>query len=354
MKLVFICQVVDENDPVQASTVRWLEEFAKKPTVEKITVIALRKGTYVLPEKISVHTFHAKSRLKTLMYFYRKIFEVPIQAIDLFFIYQSGPYPLLLLPFRLLLGKPVFQWYAHPHISPMMKFCMIFCNNIVFTSTRNACPLNLSKVKVVGQGIDTTRFCVKPKKKTRDLVTVSRVAPVKRLDLMLRALAYSNRQNQVHYRLDIYGPTLEKDHKYRVNLLTLTEELGISDFVCFRGPVSYDTLPEILNSYRVFLNFSATALDRSSVEAMACGVPVISTNNCMKEILPQQLREFLVVPPRDVSKQAAAIHYLLSLDDTSLAEIGNALRDVVVTSHGVETLVDKIIAKMTRYLPQAY
>jgi glycosyltransferase involved in cell wall biosynthesis len=350
MKLVFVCQVVDENDPVQASTVRWLESFAKKSEVDQISVIALRKGNFTLPDNVSVCAIKSKTRLCTLMRFYREILRLSPQTVDSFFIYQGGPYPLLLLPFRLFLGKPVYQWKAHPYIGLMMRFYARFCDTKVFTSTRNAFPLSLSKIKVVGQGVDTTKFRIRDAKKTGDLVTVGRVAPVKGLDLMLRDLKHCKRYYQSHYRLDIYGPTLEKDREYREYLESLIKGLNLLDLVSFRGKVRNERLPEILNSYRLFLNYCGGALGRSVVEAMACGLPVISTNRCVEEIIPHNLRSNLIVPREDLLKQAEAIHHHLSMDEVSLTEIGKTLRSVAVQSHNIETLVEKIIAEMNESL----
>jgi glycosyltransferase involved in cell wall biosynthesis len=346
MRLVFICQAVDQNDPILASTVRWIEEFSKKPQVEQMAVITLRKGTFALPRNVEVHAIKGRNRLVTLARFYEEVLRSVSRGADGFFIHMGGPYPVLLLPFRLLMGKPVFQWKAHPYIGPLMRFSARFCDTKVFTSTRNAFPLRLPNVRIVGQGIDTAQFCIELLPKMGDLVTVGRIAPVKRLDVMLKALAQCNHRYETSYRLDVYGPTLEMDHEYREHLKALLKQLNLSLFVCFRGAVPQRQLPKILNCYRLFLNFSKTALDRSVVEAMACGLPVISTNPCVEEILPEHLRPLLMVPAADVDNQAQAIHHLLSSDDRQLSEIGQALRNIAVRDHSVTSLIDKILVEM--------
>jgi glycosyltransferase involved in cell wall biosynthesis len=346
MRLVFICQAVDQNDPILASTVRWIDEFVKKPQVEQMTVITLRKETFALPDNVEIHAIRGRNRLVTLARFYREVSRAVFRGVDCFFIYQGGPYPLLLLPFKLLMGKPVFQWKAHPHIGLTMRFYARFCDTKVFTSTRNAFPLRLPNVRVVGQGVDTAQFCIEALPKTGDLVTVGRIAPVKRLDAMLRALAQCNRRCGASYRLDIYGPTLEMDYEYREHLKALIAQLDLSAFVSFRGSVPQDQLPGILNRYHLFLFFCKGALGKAAVEAMACGLPVISTNPCVEEILPEHLRPLLMVPETDTDKQAQSIHQLLSSEDRQLSEIGQALRNVAVRDHSVTSLIDKILTEM--------
>ena len=183
MKVVFICQTVDLHDPILAVTVSWIKALASQPQVESVGVIALRKGTYSLPDNVTVHVIKARSRLVTLVRFYQEVLRTELRDADCFFIYQGGPYPLLLLPLKLLMGKPIYQWKAHPHISSMMRFYARFCDTKVFTATKNSFPADLSNVKVVGQGLDTAEFCIKPLQKTDDLLTVGRIAPVKRLGL---------------------------------------------------------------------------------------------------------------------------------------------------------------------------
>ncbi len=346
MRLVFICQAVDQNDPILASTVRWIDEFAKKPPVEQVTVITLREGTFALPDNVEIHAIKGRNRLVTLARFNKGVLRSVVRGVDGFFIHMGGPYPVLLLPFRLLMGKPVYHWKTHPYISPMMRFSARFCDTKVFTATRNSFPLPLPNVRVVGHGIDTTVFHIKPLPKTGDLVTVGRIAPSKQLDVMLKALAQCNHRYGTSYRLDVYGPILRMNDEYEEYLRALVEQLDLSAFVSFRGAVPQYQLPGILNCYRLFLSFSKTALDKSAVEAMACGLPVISTNPCVEEILPEHLRPFLMVPAADMDNQAQTIHHLLSSDDKQLSEIGQALRNIAVRDHSITSLIDKILVEM--------
>jgi glycosyltransferase involved in cell wall biosynthesis len=346
MRLVFICQTVDQDDPILASTVRWIEEFAQRPQIEQMTVITLRKGKFALPDNVQVHAIKGKTRLVTLVRFYKEVLGAVTGGVDSFFVHMGGPYPVLLMPFRLLMRKPIYQWKTHPHINPVMRFSACFCDTKVFTATRSSFPLPLPKVRVVGHGIDTTQFGIQPLPKTGDLVTVGRVAPVKRLDVVLRALAQCNQRYGTSYQLDVYGPILEMDREYGDHLKALVKQLNLSTLISFRGSVPHHQLPEILNRHRVFLSFSQTALDKSALEAMACGLPVISTNPCVEEILPEHLRPRLIVPEADVDNQAQSIHQLLSLDDDTLSKIGQAMRNVAVQDHSVISLIGKILAEM--------
>jgi len=347
MKIVFICQAVDQNEPIQSTGMRWIEALAKRAQVEQVTVIALRKGKFSLPENVQVRSIKAGNRLIAILNFYREIFKAIIhKEADCFFVYQGGPYPVLLLPFKLLLGKPIYQWKAHPSVNLLARFCARFCDTKVFTSTQNAFPLKYAKVKVVGQGVDIEMFREKSVAKTGDLITVGRIAPVKQLHSMIEALVHCKKRHGKKYRLDIYGPTFEKDRKYKADLEDLIIKLDVGGSVSLHEAVYQNELPDLLNRYRAFLNFSRTALDRSVVEAMACGLPVISTNPCVEEVIPEALRPCLIAPETDLDEQAKRMHSILSLDENQRMEIGKALRETVEQHHSIEALFDKILAEM--------
>ncbi|MFH1759250.1 MAG: glycosyltransferase [Patescibacteria group bacterium] len=283
MNIIFICQAVDQNDTLLASTIGWIREFAQRPEIGKVTALALRVGEFDLPENVEVVKIKGANRLATTFNFYKEVLR-RIKNTDWFFIYQGGHYPLLLLPFKLL-GKKIYQWKAHPRVSLMMRFYAYVCDTKIFTSTPSAFPMKLKKVKVVGQGVDTEKFNIQNIPKTGDWVTVGRIAPVKRLEKAIELLAHYNKRYDVDYRLDIYGPVfLEKDRKYKRELDQLILRLGLEKLVEFKGAVNRDKLPEILNRYKLFISFNDGAVDRSVLEAAACGLPVFTPNKCVAEM----------------------------------------------------------------------
>jgi glycosyltransferase involved in cell wall biosynthesis len=346
MRILFVCEAVDRADPMQPTTVSWIETLAGKPGVERVDVLALRVGEHGLPPNVRVRRVKGSSRLATVLRFYGGVLAALARGLDAFFVYQGGPYPLLLLPFRLLLGTRIYQWKAHPHASRTMRLTARFVDTKVFTSTRHAFPMALSTLRVVGQGIRTDVFTILPGAKLRRLVTVGRIAPVKRIDLMLRALGEANRGAAVPLGLDLVGPVEDvPDHVEALRRIVVEEGLG--DLVAFRGPVRQEELPAILNRHAVFLHFCDGALDKTVAEAMACGLPVLSTNACVAEILPPDLRALLILPEGDVEGQAARILAVAGAGEERLREIGRRLRDVIVANHGVSRLFDRIVAEMT-------
>ncbi len=347
MNIVFVAQAVDSNDMVLASTVRWIRVFAEHANVNHVSVVTLRAGEFSLPSNVEVTAIGRGGRLVRLLRFYRAIraFQRD-RGIDAFFIYQGGPYPLLLLPWRLFAGVQVYQWKAHPHVSRLMWFYARFCDTRVFTSTASAFPVNLPNISIVGNGIDVTEFSIRDTPPTRDLVIVGRLSPSKRIEVALEALAIVGRRHGYVPSLDLIGPDV--DPGYRTRLEARVNELDLAPYVTFAGGLTRSALPERLQRYRAFVNVSDTALDRAVLEAMACGLPVISSNPCVREILPPEDLGWLCVPPNDADMLAERIHAVLALDATARQRLGRELREVAVAGHSDVSQSDRILSTIGR------
>jgi glycosyltransferase involved in cell wall biosynthesis len=120
-------------------------------------------------------------------------------------------------------------------------------------------------------GIDFTEL--KEKYGIRDekiLMSVGRLHPVKRLDLLLRAV----QQLDQRYKLFIVGTgTLENELK------EMAESLGVSDRVLFTGAVPYSEVPKFMNMADLMvMTSSIEGQPRVLIEAMSCGTPAVGTN----------------------------------------------------------------------------
>lgn len=346
LRIVFFCQAVDADDPVLPTTVRWIEALANKPGVDHVSVLALRTGRYELPANVDVTAFRRSNRLTTSAAFYRALRRSLRPRPDCFFVYQGGPYPAMLLPFKLLRRIPIVQWKAHPVISRQMAFYARWCDDLILTSARAAFPMALPKVRVLGQGIDTDRFRIEKRPRLGDLIAVGRIAPTKHVDEMVRAVAHANRTNGTGYRFNIYGPVLPGEQAYMARVVNLIDELGAADWVKLHDPVKQEELPDLLNGHRASLNFTYGAIDKTAVEAMACGLPVITTNDAIVEILPPDLHPILVADKDGMAAQAETIHRLLGRPEAEIERLGQRLRALVVSDHSIERLFDRVLEEI--------
>lgn len=344
LQVGYICKAVDESHPALANQVRWIRALADQPRVRHVYVLTPRRGSATLPANVTVRTFGGRSRLRLRHLgsgFARELLRS--SSVDLFFIAQGGPYPALLLPWRILTGRPVFHWKAMPLVTARMRFYARWCDDLIFTATRESLPLDSDKVRVIGHGIDTSLFDIREERPSRDLVAVTRVAPIKRLDEVVRAVAECKRAFGSSYTLDIVGPCDSKSRDYRLRLLQLIGELGLEGSVRLLGTVEHRDLPVLLAKYRAAINFSDTAFDKASGEVMASGLPLITTNGPAAEVIPPSLATQLVAPREDAQAQAAVIDEVLRWDDTRRLDVGSRLRDVIVKNHNLDSLFSKVL-----------
>jgi glycosyltransferase involved in cell wall biosynthesis len=346
LHILYICRAVDESARVTAVQVRWISAIAGLPQVARLTVLTSRLGSARLPSNVSVRTFDRGSWPRLVRSFYREVLRSRIRTVSCFFVVQGGPYPALLLPLKTLLGVPIYHWKAQPHTSRKMRFYARVCDDLVFTATEKSLPLDLPKKRVIGHGIDTELFRPVARSPDRDFIVLGRVSPIKRIDLMVQAVA-AHRELFGHApTLDIVGPVFSSARQHADDLRALVDRLELTASVRFLEAVEYDRLPELLPRYRGLLNFSGTAFDKSVGEAMACGVPVLSSNPCVEEDLPPDLHAYCVVPATDVHAQAAALRRLLALDETTRSWLGQRVREHVVEHHGLRSFAVRLIGEI--------
>ncbi|HKQ80512.1 MAG TPA: glycosyltransferase family 4 protein [Blastocatellia bacterium] len=102
--------------------------------------------------------------------------------------------------------------------------------------------------------------------------------------------------------------------------LRTAQELKIEDRINFTGAVPKPDVPERLNQGDIFLN--TTNVDNmpvSMLEAMACGLCVVSTNVGGIPYLLNHQQDALLVPPDDAEAMASAVRRILTEPDLAVA-----------------------------------
>ncbi|MEJ2345809.1 MAG: glycosyltransferase family 4 protein [Gammaproteobacteria bacterium] len=100
------------------------------------------------------------------------------------------------------------------------------------------------------------------------------------------------------------------------SLRTLAKELGVEESVSFTGRLDNDAMADLYRASDVVLNTSLVDnMPISILEAMACGVPVVSTNVGGIPFLVTDGREAMLAPPGDVAALADATITVLTRDD---------------------------------------
>lgn len=91
------------------------------------------------------------------------------------------------------------------------------------------------------------------------------------------------------------------------------ERTRVLERITFTGPVPKEIVPQIMRQHDVFINTpSIDNMPVSVIEAMACGLPVVSTNVAGIPYLIENGRTGLLVSPGDSQGMAAAVRSLFA------------------------------------------
>ncbi|MDZ7336942.1 MAG: glycosyltransferase [candidate division KSB1 bacterium] len=187
------------------------------------------------------------------------------------------------------------------------------------------CPKH--KIVVHYYGIDTDRFAYPertyPEKKEVNILMCGTLEPKKAQNWVLEALhLWEKRQCSQHsFRITFMG-----EGPLRPRLESLVHEFGWEDRVCFLGHVPYHD-PRLVEEYRqadIFALPSITikgdkeGIPGTIVEAMACGLPVVSTYHAgIPEVITNG-QDGLLVRERDLEGLSQALGQLI--EDRALRE----------------------------------
>lgn len=195
--------------------------------------------------------------------------------------------------------------------------------------------LSAARVTHIPNGIDLDRFRPPTMSLGQDtnapiIGTVAALRPEKNLSCLIQA--FSLLPSQQNARLMIVGDGPELLH-----LRETTWALGVADRVSFIGRV--DDPSRLLSQFDIFALSSKTEqMPNSVLEAMAMGLPVVSTDvGDVKHILAAENAPF-VVPIGDSKSFAEAISRLLS-DKVVAQSIGRANRMRAQNEFDIKTMI---------------
>jgi len=197
-------------------------------------------------------------------------------------------------------------------------------------------------------GIDTQQFAFLPRTLAADepirLVTVARLTEKKGIEYSIQAVAQMMQQHpDLTYTIIGSGSLKE-------NIQALIHHLKLDDIVTLAGSKTRQDVIEILKQSHLFLHPSVTACNGdqeaspvSIQEAMAMGLPVLSTyHGGIPELVEDTVSGFLV-PERDADALAEKLGYLLSHPEQWTA-MGQAGRARIEQQHDINRLSDRLIS----------
>lgn len=308
MRLLVTTQAVDLGDPALAFFHQWLVALAGR--FEAVEVICLYEGRHTLPANVQVYSLGKPSsapdsaqatmgtkvtegtgsrlllRVRYVSRLYRLLWQLG-GRYDAVFVHMNPEYLVLAGWWWRLRGRRAVLWYTHRSVDAKLRVAVFFASAVA-TAAPESLRLASKKARVLGHGIDTAAFATARDGTLHEplaLLAVGRVTPIKRLEVMLDALALLDARG-VRAMLTIVGaPTVPADSVYEGELAARAKGLGSGEAVRFAGARAYEEMPSVYRAHDIALNAAPTGgVDKAVLEAMAAGCITLAANEAFRPV----------------------------------------------------------------------
>lgn len=233
-------------------------------------------------------------------------------------------------------------------------FFLPVCNYFRLKLIRMGCPEK--KIGVLHSTIDTSKFEFKERRLNKDgkvrFITTNRLVEKKGTEYAIKAVAkVAKKYPNIEYNIIGGGPLYKKLNKLIFNL-------KMQDKIHLLGWRSHEEVRELLDSSDIFILASVKSNDGDGEgipnainEAMASGLPVVSTiHSGIPESVKNRKTGFLV-PERDTNKMAKCLEYLIEHHEV-WAQMGKLGR-MVIEQHFDKNIENRRLENVCKYLARA-
>jgi glycosyltransferase involved in cell wall biosynthesis len=351
VRLVFVTQAIDSDDPNLAVAVDWVRALAAR--CDEVRVIADRVRSHDLPANVSFATFGSGSRVGRGVRCERTVVEaLRDPRPDAMLVHMVPLLLMLAAPAARVRRVPQLLWYTHWRGDWTLRVADRLCA-AALSVDRASYPLESSKLHAIGHGIDVGRFAGRNGRHaegdTLRFVALGRTAPWKGYLTLLDGFELALSQG-LDARLEIRGPSLkEEERRHRAELADrIAGSTALAARAALGEPVPRAEIPPLLAASDALVTAADSGrgtqtLDKVVYEASACAVPVIASNPALAgylDGLPLQLR----FRSGDSSDLARALVEFAAAPPQLREAAGAELRRRVEQGHSVDTWADRVLA----------
>jgi len=258
------------------------------------------------------------------------------RAIDVVLAHMNPEFVLICAPLCKVFKIPLLLWYLHRESSLRLLIAHALSDSVI-TAHHGGFPIPSPKVKVVGHGIEPQVSADEIEKEGNLILCVGRVSRSKRFEEAIRALSLLK---GVNAKMIIVGPIYDRD--YFLELLKLVEDLNLKSKVHFAGSIPHDKIGRLYRRASLLVSCSVTGLDKTVLEAMSAGLPVVVGSKIYNEVLGiyTNLCRYKLGSPKDLAYKMEIMLSSKSLRET----IGEYLKRQVTLYHSVDSLAWRILS----------
>lgn len=277
-QLLILNYCMDLDDPALSHQVEAVNNLAS--SFSKVTVITGRVGRLSVKENVRVisSNWEPDKPLRNILNLYRVVFPL-LKGIDVVFSHMTEVQSFLIGPMTRFRHIPHFLWYAHAHKSFFLSISHKFVDGII-TSTSGSCPIEGTKVHIVGQAINPKVFFRKIRfaGEFLNLCHVGRFDSPKNIVEIIEVV-HSLRRMNTSLNLTLVGnPSDQKQEQYASDVKSRYFDFVESGWLTFKPSIPRDELPNFLGEQDLFIHAYRGSLDKTLVEATLFGIPVITSN----------------------------------------------------------------------------
>ena len=342
--------ITQELDPA-SSNMRVSHDWAAAIAArcDHLTVLASRVRSPDLPANVTViplrHSEDGPRLAVLLRLCWHLLRLVATRRVDVVFAHMVPVFALLAWPFCKLGRRPLALWYTSHGLTRALRLAHRLID-VPITASADSYPVPDSAPVVLGHGIDTAYLRDSSLSPARPPVIsfAARLTPLKQVELIIRALAEPVlRDHPSQPVVEIAGePFYPADRAYLDRLKREVAQLDLGPRVTFLGGVSGTDMPALYARSTLTVSCrAAPALDKSALESLAAGVPVVTNNPSFGYLFGEHAANLLFAGD-DPSILAGRVALLLD-DDGSRERIGADLMEKVERMHGLEGFADRLI-----------
>lgn len=350
LRLLLFNLVTDADHLVLAFTTDWINALA--PYCKYIDVVTMQVGRLAVADNVRVFSVGREqgySEPRRALEFYRILRQLLAEReYDACFAHMMPLFAVMGAP--LLRDIPITTWYTHRQRSTILRLATMASYRVI-SAVASSFPYDTEKLRALGHGIDPD-FFVPPAQahdKPPRVVQVARLTRIKNQHVLLNAAA------NLDCEIVLVGDTAEGySTHYREELKALAAELGMTDRVIFTGRQTPEQVRDWYQQSTVAINLSPPGLfDKAALEAMACGLPTIVSNDAFTDLTGPQRKLLHISTPDATEELRQHLMTILALTPLQRQQIGQQLRNGVVAHHSLQQLAKKVISVLrTGELPE--
>jgi glycosyltransferase involved in cell wall biosynthesis len=350
--LLVVTYVLDEDHPVLAWQIDVVRELARR--VPRLTVLTEARGVGDLPANVRVlqlphRPLGVPRRLGGgFLAASGVLAALKKDRPDACFVHMASEWLYRLGWVLKLLRVPVVLWYAHGTVGPRLRVAVLFADTVL-TSSSEGFRIRTAKKRVIGQGVDVAAMTsVDPAPDGDVLLYVGRISARKQVDLLVDVLLEARTvAPDDPIRLRLVGPTVTAaDKNYAAALTERIRLAGLDAAVELVGPVPRASIADAYADVFLHLSLSDTgSLDKSLLEALAAGTPILTGNIAFRSLL--QDHPWMFLNDIDVSEVTRRV---LAIRRRQFAYSPGTLRNLVVDGHDFDSYADRVMTQIDEVL----